>query len=647
MADLTSSGDADVDAAFSGAPTLNLPAGDAVSTGDPDVDAAIKGMASSTDTKTETKKSRGVYDPDRPAIGDSVEQVLHEMASGAYHSVVGGYKGLAQLAATRNADEAADTVSAEQAKAYRAPDSGLSEAAHSDYNPMNWPGLAGRKAGAAAADAGASPGLSTALEVAPQAAAMALGMRGRTALSESGAPAAVDAQTVLNKASETQSQGAAAVPIDASEASPGVQAKIAATAPKDIDPDALTRRIEAEKNGIDLTTAQANRNSTLWADEKNNQLPEFTKRFSDQNKQLVSRYADIRRDAAPTTVGNDAIQNGQQVVDALKAYDEPVRADIKAKYQALADANGGTIPVDGKLFATQAHDALVSNNSDVFLPKEVQTLMDRASNNTSFSYNNFENLRTQLATAARNATDGNVKHSIGVVRDTLEQLPMGEVAAPIKALADTARTAARTRFEALEADPAYEAAVDDVSDGIKKGQASPLADRFLDKYALGSAPKSQVQLMMQKIGSDPDATGAVASHALNFIRDKAGISADNPERSTFSEHGFNVSGIQKLSPKLETLVGSDTAESVRSLGRTATNVLRTPPEAPVNFSRSGTLSNAAQGVAHVTSEAAGAFANAHTLGMATPILKGVLKANADKRLIERSLSPGGGINRND
>ena len=94
------------------------------------------------------------------------------------------------------------------------------------------------------------------------------------------------------------------------------------------------------------------------------------------------------------------------MLDALKAYDEPVKTDISAKYKALADAGGGKIPMNGRLFADEADAALTENNSDVFLPKEIRTIVDRArgQGESGMTYNNFENMRTQLATAARSAT---------------------------------------------------------------------------------------------------------------------------------------------------------------------------------------------------------------------------------------------------
>src|SRR6267378_2029293 len=67
----------------------------------------------------------------QPKIGDSVVNQVHAMGSGLYHSVVGGYKGLGTLIATRDPNKAADVVNEETAKTYQAPDSAVKSAMES------------------------------------------------------------------------------------------------------------------------------------------------------------------------------------------------------------------------------------------------------------------------------------------------------------------------------------------------------------------------------------------------------------------------------------------------------------------------------------------------------------------------------------
>lgn len=189
-------------------------------------------------------------------------------------------------------------------------------------------------------------------------------------------------------------------------------------------------------------------------------------------------------------------------------------------------------------------------------------------------------------------------------------------------MADIARGAAKSRFDALEADPAYEAAVNDTA---KIGTPSPLADKFLDKYAL-NAPKASLDLMMQKL--DEGGQEAVGSHTLSTMR-KAAIG--NTGKVTANGYaGF----MQKYGPKLDSLVKPDTVESLDSLGRVIHNAKVAPPGDVVNYSKSGVIRNAATGAGET-------FVNAKTAGLGIPIIKQIVHA----RDVKRTLEPGAGLSR--
>jgi hypothetical protein len=213
-----------------------------------------------------------------------------------------------------------------------------------------------------------------------------------------------------------------------------------------------------------------------------------------------------------------------------------------------------------------------------------------------------------------------------IVRGELEQLPLSPAAAQLKGLADTARSAAKARFSALESDPAYQAAVDDAASGVKKGEPSALADRFLDKYALGTAPKANVERLMSKL--DPEAQGAVASHTLSAIR-KSAVNANGG----MLPNGYN-GALQKYGPKLDALVAPETKDSLESLGRVITNAKVAPPGHFVNYSKSGVIVNAAQGLGETA-------LNAKTMGLGVPLIKNAMKG----RFAKDALKPGAGIER--
>lgn len=590
----------------------------ASSSGDPDADAVLRSFSS------DQPKSNSPYDPSRPAIGDTLEQGIHSLGSGLYHGVVGGYKGLHKLATTRDINAAADAVDEETSQSYSPPSPDLSKTSAATRPLIAKMGQmpATTELGDIAARHGASPGLSTALAALPTAGASLLAPRG---MGPEKAVPATDAQAIVNQSHAAQSMGAAGVAADVMSAPPEIQHAVVSAARKTggtINHDVLQAHLEASKHGVELMKGQATRDPGQFSEEQNSTHPDIVARINKQNGQMVDAIDNIRREASPTTVGNDVIDNGQTVVDALKAHDEPVQADIRAKYKALTDANGGAIPIDSGSFLANVDAALKKQYLTKSVPPGAAELLDSLRAKEPLDFEGFEAARTRLAEAQRNG--GSEGAAAKIIRGQLEQLPLAPEAAKLKGLADTARAAAKARFEALETDPAYQAAVDDVSNGVKKGQPSPLADRFLDKYALGTAPKANVDLMVSKL--DEDAKGAVTSHTLNAIRK----GAVNPNGNVLP-NGYN-GALEKYRPKLDSLVTPDVQDDLESLGRVITNAKVAPPGSFVNYSKSGVIMNAAKGLGE-------SAVNAKTLGMGVPIIKNILKDNFAKE----SLAPGAGL----
>jgi hypothetical protein len=435
----------------------------------------------------------------------------------------------------------------------------------------------------------------------------------------------VNAQGVVQKVAERQSGGAAGTAANVADASLPLQSRIAEADPAKIDKVAMDNHIEADKHGVQLTKGQANRDPVQYSKEQNSTHPTLVNTIGAQNGQLTDAIDNIRRDASPTHVGNDAIENGQTVVDALKAHDEPIQADIRAKYQALTDANGGNLPIDTGSFLKNVDAQLKKNYLTGSVPKGAQEMMDSLRTGEPLDFEGFEAARSRLAEAQR--AGGSEGAAAKIIRGQLEQMPLSPEAAKLKGLADQARSAAKSRFDALDADPAYQAAVDDVSSGVKKGEPSPLADRFLDKYVLGTAPKANVDRLMSKL--DEDSKGAVSSHTLNAVR-KAAV---NPNGNVLP-NGYN-GALQKIGPKLDSLVSPETQDSLESLGRVITNAKVAPAGNFVNYSKSGVISNAAHGV--------GEAALGHVPGIkhALPIVKGMVESN----FARDATAPGAGIER--
>jgi len=432
-----------------------------------------------------------------------------------------------------------------------------------------------------------------------------------------------------------QSLGAARTAPDIEEASAPLQQAYRDAARKgSVNQTALENHLEADKHGIQLTEGQATRDPVQFSNEQNSTHGAIVKRINDQEGQMVDALDNIRREAAPSHVQNDPVENGQIAVDALKAYDEPIKAGIDAKYAAARKASAtGDLQMDGSTFVQDANAALKPQSKFRYLPSTAKGILDDVeSAGGKMSLDDFQAYSTQLGNEiakARAAGDGNAAFAVGKVQEALQKVqPVGTESAEAKALFDQARAAAKARFDALDADPAYQAAVDDVSlNGVKRGKPSALADKFLDKYVL-QAPRANVERVMEKF--DADAQQAVAAHTLSAVR-KAAVG--NTGKITPS--GYN-GALAKYDPKLDLLLSPETQESLESLGRVVHNAKVAPPGNFVNYSKSGVIRNAATGAARELGEAA---INAKTFGMGVPVLKNI----AENSFAKRSLAPGAGL----
>lgn len=440
---------------------------------------------------------------------------------------------------------------------------------------------------------------------------------------------AVDTQAAMDAATANspQSMGAAAAAQRISSMSPTMQQGFREAVQKTggaVNPDAAINHAEADLHGVQLMEGQATRDAAQFSNEQNSTNPAIVKRINDQNDQMTEALDNIRREASPGALQNSPIENGQIAVDSLKAYDEPIQADIRAKYKALTDANGGSVPIDPGTFLGKVDTALKKNYLTNSVPPAAAELLGSVRAGEPLDFEGFEAARSRLAEAQREG--GSAGQAARIIRGELEQLPLSPAGAHLKGLADSARGAAKARFDALDADPAYQAAVDDVSNGVRRGEPSALADRFLDKYALGTAPKANLDRMTAKL--DPEAQQAVAAHTLSAIR-KGAI----PASGTITPTGFG-NALAKYGPKLDSLISPETQESLESLSRVVSNAKTPPPGHFVNSSKSGVIVNAAQGFGE-------AALNAKTFGMGVPIIKNLSEGS----WVKRTLKPGAGLDK--
>lgn len=393
---------------------------------------------------------------------------------------------------------------------------------------------------------------------------------------------------------------------------------------------------------IELTEGQATGNIHQLSWEKNHrgEGTPLGDRFNQQATALKQNLDAIRTKLAPDiNVSGEAI--GQGIVDSYKTADAIARQQVSAKYKALADANGGELPLSGADFVSAADSALKAKNATRFLPAEIRGILDDVRDSGAMSFNDFENYRTILATASRSAKDGNIAKAIGAVRKTLENLPMPEGMEHLKPLADEARLAAKQRFDRIKADPAYKAAVAD-ADSVPMGEPSPLADRFVTKYVVNGTGAG-VQNMMKNVGSDTTVAQLIRAGVMDDLRDAAGVDLRTGElrSGNLSQTGLNKA-ITALGAKRGLVFDPTVAGTIDTLGRVARYTQEQPAGSYVNNSNTlvGQIADKAKTVAE------GAI-NMKTAGSGGTIIRRAIDSHKNRKAVEKALAPRAGTKLGD
>ena len=427
------------------------------------------------------------------------------------------------------------------------------------------------------------------------------------------------------------SLGAAAVPDETmvrqalSVASPELQQALSG---KKFD-QSFQRHIEADSLPVKvhLTEGQATGDVVKLSNEQNRRGrdPELAQRFNEQNGQLTENLNKIRETAAPDAYGTKTIENSQGVIDAYKALDTKLNEGINAKYQALRDAAGGQFPVDAPMLMknvqAKLQKELLSNEAPAGQLKELQRLAD----NNNMTFEDYLSMRRNLGDVARTSTDGPTRKAAGYMIEELEKLPLQQSAQNLKPLADQARTAARNRFQMLEKDPAYKAAVDD---------AVP-ADKFIQKFVVNGVNKN-IQTMVKHLGKDSEAHQHMAAGTVNWLKDKAGIV---DETGNFTQAGYNKALKQLDDVKnLNEIFNPEAASQLKTLGNVARYTQAQPRGAFVNNSNT-LVGSMAQRAGTLAEHGVNAIVPGLQLGTS---IKEMRARRAAEKETQKALEPGAG-----
>jgi hypothetical protein len=422
-------------------------------------------------------------------------------------------------------------------------------------------------------------------------------------------------------------------------ATPELQQELGKLNPNEVNVEVLNRHLDADTLPIPikLSEGQATRDPNIFSQEMNTRgkNKEFANRYNEQNAQLVENIDAIKEKASPNVYGTNVVENGQSLIDAYLDIDKARLANIDTKYQALRDAAGGQFPIDGVAFAENALNSLKTNLKTEFLPDSIMRQVNAFKRGEPMTFEQFEAMRTNLAAEMRKADragDGNAEFALGKVREALDDLPLVGETKELKILADEARSAAKERFDTLDKDKAYKAAVN--------GKVEP--DDFINKFVV-NGKKNDIDKMVNHLGVDSQAREVMAAGIVNWLKSKAGISADG--NGAFSQKGFNKA-LDSIDPKILAIVGPEVNQQLKALGNTARNIQERPVGGYVNESNTlvGAIAEKAASGVELGLNLVGGGQYGIPIGT---MARGAVRNAQEARKIKESLKPGAGIKLKD
>jgi hypothetical protein len=482
-----------------------------------------------------------------------------------------------------------------------------------------------------------------------------------------------------------QSGGAAAVQHEQAvrqaltEARPDLQAQLAnrpinTITPKDLQAIEIHNKFAKVDPEFVPTEGQATQDVAKLSDEYNQKTHEGNEalraKFEERDPMLIKGFNNIKDEFAAEHSGVGQQGKANNILEHVKKNNVEVdNQNIKNAYTNLEQLNNGKFPLDAKKVAQNALEKLNEKDDIDFLPDTwKKRLDDYASGEKDLNLNKFEHLRTQLATAIRGESNGNIRNAIGHIKDALEELPLtDETAIEFKDAADTARGLFRRQKELLDTkkptyNKLYSMAYEDNRTPleIETGNvAHPASKGFFENFVTGNkTTPADLSRAIELLGRDTPAHHEIIAGLADHLKQKAGVIDD---KGNISQAALNKE-LNKLGPNLDLIAGPEVANRLRNIGEVArlSEHVRNRAGGSANVSQSGILTEteaakrAARDVAIGIGEAALNVKTGGASGVVGQVLKPMFKARQEKALLEaekaqkalelqRRISPTAGI----
>lgn len=532
------------------------------------------------------------------------------MAGGTLGSVIGGYRGLWDLASGKGVDQATQDVQSSQQRFTPAINQATGEILSSPRNPLTWIPKLGSKAAEAAFSATGSPGLATAADVLVNAAPAVLGF-GLSKFAGAGAETSGTSAAIgtVNKALTDTS-------IDPQTVTPALyQRMVSDVQGGAARPAVIQAEAEADQIGTRLSEGQAAGDAAQYAKEINLSKVKGGEPYADlfrQQNQDMLNFIDNTLGAKTAATPAEAGQNG---LTALARIDQQLDAQKNAAYALVRDSQGRSATLDAEHFYMNAQASLEHENLSSFIPPKIGALYDDINDGKlPLNVDTMMSFDKVLSRAQRTLTDGNETYAVGLIRKALADTPVSNAEGQQSITAyNTARSLARQQFEL--ADPKSQNYIPGYA-AMLKGMGNADHDEFIAALENGTSNADPAAWFKQNVlkatpaggkkmvdflnnGGAPDAAQGLGNGTLSAIRDQVVKGTD--VRASISADALNK--VLSNRPTLQQFLPQQVLDGLDRLANTASRIQTAPYRSGVGWSNTATVS---QNLADTMKEMGGA-----------------------------------------